>query len=198
MRQLIIATNNPHKIAEITAILAAIPVEILSAPDFADFPRVEETGQTLADNAASKVKMVWDMYHVPALADDTGLEVDYLNGAPGVFSARFAGPGRSYNDNNKKLLSLMDGIPESQRKARFRAVIAFIDKSGTLHSVDGVLDGSIATRSRGKFGFGYDPIFVVAGTDRTLAQFTPQEKNEISHRSRALAKIKPIMIQALS
>jgi XTP/dITP diphosphohydrolase len=198
MRQLILATNNPHKIAEITAILASIPIKILSASDFADFPKVEETGQTLEDNAGSKVKMIWDTYHIPSLADDTGLEVDYLNGAPGIFSARFAGPGCSYNDNKKKLLSLMEGIPESQRKARFRTAIAFIDKDGTLHSVDGVLDGSIATRPRGKFGFGYDPIFVVFGTDRTLSQFPPKEKNGISHRSRALAKIQPIIIEALS
>jgi XTP/dITP diphosphohydrolase len=197
MSQLILATNNQHKIAEISAILAGEDIEISSASDFDDFPHIKETGETLVENALLKARTVWDKYRLPALADDTGLEVDYIHGAPGVYSARFAGPTASFDDNNRRLLRLLEGVPDDLRTARFKTVIAFIDSQGNPHSVEGVLEGRIANQGAGDFGFGYDPIFVVEQTGRTLAQFPPREKNSISHRARALAKIQPIVLRAL-
>jgi XTP/dITP diphosphohydrolase len=197
MKQLILATNNPHKISEMSSILSDNSLKILSAVDFPDFPRVEETGKILEENAILKVKAVWDRYHISCLADDTGLEVEYLKGAPGVMSARFAGPECSYDDNNRKLLGLLGNVPEGKRKARFRTVIAFIDGAGSVKWVDGILTGSIGFERRGSNGFGYDPIFIVEGIGKTLAEFTPEEKNALSHRGRALAKIRPIVLKAL-
>ncbi len=197
MSKLILATNNIHKIVEMKAILAGLDLEILSARDFPDFPEAEETGETLVENATLKAQAVWNKYHLPAVADDTGLEVDYLGGAPGVYSARFAGPGCTFADNNRKLLSLLNNVPDEERTARFKCVISFIDDKGRLYSVQGVLEGSIAAYPRGRQGFGYDPIFVVKGTGKALAEYPASEKNKISHRSLALAKIRPIIIQSL-
>jgi XTP/dITP diphosphohydrolase len=196
LKKLILATNNIHKISEIQAILTGIKVEILSARDFPDFPEIEETGKTLAENASLKAKAVWERYHIPAIADDTGLEVDYLNGAPGVYSARFAGQGCTFDDNNKKLLDLLSGVPTVKRLARFKCVIAFIDEIGEMQLVEGILEGTIAEKVLGSHGFGYDPLFLVAGLGRTLAQLSAEEKNRISHRARALAKIKPIILSS--
>ena len=198
MKQLILATNNPHKISEMSARLSNISLEVLSADNFPDFPHIEETGMTLEENAILKVKAVWDRYNIPCLADDTGLEVEYLRGAPGVMSARFAGPACSYDDNNRKLLVLLENVPESKRKARFRTVIAFIAGAGSIQWVDGILDGSIGFERRGTHGFGYDPIFIVEGIGKTLAEFASEEKNALSHRGRALAKIRPIVLKALA
>ncbi len=198
MKKLILATNNRDKIFEIKRILEGIELEILSASDFDDFPDIEETGNTLAENAILKAKSIWDRYRLPCLADDTGLEVDYLDGAPGVYSSRFAGEGCSYDDNNKKLLSLLQRVPAEKRSARFRTVIAFADIDGEIHTAEGVLEGYIGSEPKGTFGFGYDPIFVVSGMNVTLAELPPEEKNRISHRSRALAIIKPIIIKMFS
>ncbi|OGC91413.1 MAG: non-canonical purine NTP pyrophosphatase, RdgB/HAM1 family [candidate division Zixibacteria bacterium RBG_16_53_22] len=198
MPKLILATNNSHKISEICAILSCSGIEILSARDFPDFPQVEETGKTLAENALLKTRAAWNRYHLPSVADDTGLEVDYLGGAPGVYSARFAGPGGSFADNNRKLLDLLRGVPEHLRTARFRTVIAFVDQVGGEHLVEGVLRGRIAATPIGEYGFGYDPIFLVEETRRTLAQFPSHEKNTISHRSRALTKIRAVILRDLT
>jgi XTP/dITP diphosphohydrolase len=188
MAKLILATNNIHKIAEMSAILLGLDLEILSANDFPDFPEVEETGETLVENAVLKARAVWNKYHLPAVADDTGLEVDYLGGAPG--------PGCTFADNNRKLLSLLNNVPDEERTARFKCVISFIDIKGEIYSVQGVIEGSIADYPRGKQGFGYDPVFIVKGTGKTMAEFPASEKNKISHRGQALAKIRPIIIQA--
>lgn len=196
MPKLILATNNAHKISEMSAILNGLDIEILSAKDFSDFPEIEETGETLADNAILKARAIWKKYHLPAIADDTGLEVDYLDGAPGVYSARFAGPGCTYADNNRKLLSLLDGVPEPQRKARFRTVVAFADTNGEIRAVDGILKGSIATSPQGEHGFGYDPIFMVESLGKTLAELSADEKNRISHRGQAVRNVRPLIVQA--
>lgn len=198
MKKLILATNNRDKIEEIRSILADVELEILSASDFDDFPEVEETGKTLEENAILKAGAIRDRYRLPCLADDTGLEVDYLDGAPGIYSSRFAGEGCSYDDNVNKLLSMLEGIPQAKRTARFKTVIAFADARGEIHTVDGVLEGIIGVEPKGTFGFGYDPVFVVAGMNVALAELSPAEKNRISHRGRALAGIKPIIIKALS
>ncbi|MEE9554669.1 MAG: RdgB/HAM1 family non-canonical purine NTP pyrophosphatase [candidate division Zixibacteria bacterium] len=196
MEKLILATNNRHKVSEIEDILKGINVEILSAADFVDFPDVEETGKTLEENAVIKALAIREKYGLPCLADDTGLEVDYLNGAPGVYSARFAGDGCSFDDNNKKLLRLLDGVPLEKRVAVFKTVIALVDKKGEVETVEGTLTGYIGFETTGNYGFGYDPVFVV--NERTLAEITPQEKNRISHRSAALRRIKPIIEEAFS
>lgn len=196
MNKLILATNNTDKIAEIGDILKGIEISIYSAQDLTDFPGVEETGGTLEENALLKAKAVFQSYGLPCLADDTGLEVEHLGGAPGVLSARFAGQGCSYEDNYRKLLGLLDGVPAEKRAAIFRTVIAFIDSDGKSHTVVGTLHGHIAPAPRGRFGFGYDPVFEVDG--RTLAEMLPEEKNSISHRGIALRKIKPILFNEYS
>lgn len=198
MKKLILATNNRDKIEEIRSILDDIQLEILSASDFDDFPEVEETGKTLEENAILKAEAIRDHYRLPCLADDTGLEVDYLDGAPGIYSSRFAGEGCSYAENVNKLLAMLEGIPQAKRTARFKTVIAFADRHGEIHTVEGVLEGIIGFEPKGTFGFGYDPVFIAAGVNVTLAELTPAEKNRISHRGRALAGIKPIIIKAFS
>ncbi len=194
--ELILATNNKDKIAEMSKILERMDLKILTASDFDDFPDVEETGKTLKENAVLKAEAVFSRYGLPCVADDTGLEVDFLDGAPGVVSARFAGENCSYADNNKKLLGLLKDVPASRRSARFKTVIAFVDSGGSIHTVEGALDGRIASEPKGKFGFGYDPIFIVEEAGIRLAEFPSDEKNKISHRARALRKIKPILIKA--
>jgi len=196
MKKLILATNNRHKIAEIREILEGLDVDIYSAADFEDFPEIVETGATLEQNAILKARSVWNKYRLPCLADDTGLEVAWLDGAPGVYSARFAGPGCTYDDNNRKLLGLLEGVGIEKRAAVFKTVIAFVDENGAACAVEGTLEGHIGFEPRGKHGFGYDPVFVVG--DRTLAEMTPEEKNSISHRSLALRKIRPIILKAFS
>jgi len=196
MKKLILATNNSHKIAEIREILAGADLEILSAADFDDFPTIEENGETLEENAALKAETVWKRYGLPCLADDTGLDVAYLDGAPGVYSARFAGPGCSYDDNNRKLLRLLGIIGIEKRAAVFKTVIAFVDEKGAVCTVEGTLEGYIGFEPRGQYGFGYDPLFVVG--DKTLAEMNPDEKNSVSHRSIALRKIRPIILKAFS
>lgn len=198
MKELILATNNRDKIEEIRSILADVDLEILSASDFDDFPEVEETGKTLEVNAILKAGAIRNRYRLPCLADDTGLEVDFLDGAPGVYSSRFAGQGCSYEDNVRKLLSMLEGVPSADRTARFKTVIAFADTRGEILTVEGVLEGIIGFEPKGTFGFGYDPVFVAAGMNVALAELPPVEKNRISHRGRALVKIKPIIIKAFS
>lgn len=195
-KQIILATNNKDKIFEISKILEGVDIKILSAGDFDDFPDVEETGKTLLENATLKAESVYKRYGIPCVADDTGLEVNYLGGAPGVISARFAGEGCSYDDNNSKLLKMLEGVPSERRGANFKTVIAFADFEGKIHAVEGILEGIIAEDRKGKFGFGYDPVFIVPERGVRLAELAPEEKNKISHRGRALEKIKPIILRA--
>lgn len=195
-KKLILATNNKDKIFEISRILRGLDIEILSAGDFDDFPEVEETGETLVENATLKARSVYERYGLPCVADDTGLEVDYLDGRPGVISARFAGEGATYDDNNTKLLKLLDGVTSEKRSARFKTVIAFADFEGEIIAVEGVLEGFIGSERKGSYGFGYDPLFILPESGLHLAELPPDEKNKISHRARALEKIKPIIIEA--
>lgn len=194
-RKLIIATNNKDKLAEIKNILANTRIDIFSASDFADFPKVEETGETLAENALLKARAVWNKYRMPCLADDTGLEVDYLDGDPGVHSSRYAGPDATYDDNCEKLLKDMETAGPGQRNARFRTVMAFIDSFGKEHLAEGSVEGEIIGERRGKNGFGYDPVFFVPAVGQTLAEMSPDKKNSISHRRRALDKIIEVIKQ---
>ncbi len=182
----VLATANPDKAAEITRILrdAGAPVEL--APRPADVPDVEETGATLEANARLKAVGLAMATGVPAIADDTGLEVDALGGAPGVYSARFAGPDATYADNCTLLLRRLDGVPPGRRTARFATVALAHWPDGREAAALGTVEGTIAEAARGEGGFGYDPVFVpIEGDGRTFAEMTADEKHAISHRGRA-------------
>ena len=180
-RRVVVASKNPDKIREVEAVLARMehPWEIVRGMEW---PDVDETEPTLEGNALLKAVAVSEATGLPALADDTGLEVDALDGAPGVHSARFAGPEASYEANIDRLLVDMDGVPD--RSARFRTAIAFVVPGSDPLIVDGLIEGMITSGPRGDRGFGYDPVFAVG--DRTYGEMTDDEKNEISHRARAL------------
>ena len=178
--RLVLATANPDKAAEIAAILDG--VELLPRP--ADVPDVEETGTTLEENARLKAAALVEATGQAAVADDTGLEVVALDGAPGVYSSRYAGEGASYADNVAKLLGAMEGVAD--RRARFRTVAVAVFPDGSEVMADGAVDGVIATAARGEAGFGYDPVFVPDGGDgRTFAEMPPHDKHALSHRGRA-------------
>lgn len=180
--RLVVASQNPDKIREVEQVLANLerPPQIVRG---LTWPEIEETESTLAGNALLKARAVAELTGLPALADDTGLEVDALDGAPGVHTARYAGPNATYEANVDKLLLAMSGIGD--RTARFRTAIALVDPLGDEVVVHGVLDGRIATSRRGTGGFGYDPVFELAD-GRTLAEIPESEKNTISHRARGL------------
>ncbi len=181
VHRVVVASKNPDKIREVEAVLAAMehPWEIVRD---LEWPDVEETEDTLEGNALLKATAVSRATGLPALADDTGLEVDALDGRPGVFSARFAGPEASYEGNVDRLLSEMHGVED--RTARFRTAVAFVIPGADPVVVEGVVEGSITTERRGDGGFGYDSVFLVG--DRTYGEMSDAEKNEISHRARAL------------
>jgi XTP/dITP diphosphohydrolase len=191
--QVVLASANPDKAAEIVAILAGI--EVLPRPP--DLNDVEETGQTLEENALLKARAVMEHTGLPAVADDTGLEVRALGGAPGVFSARFAGPNATYSQNVNKLLERLDGVTD--RRARFRTVAAVCFPDGSAVTAQGVVEGHIAVGPRGSGGFGYDPVFVPAeGGGRTFAEMEPAVKNALSHRGRAFRALRERLAGAWS
>ena len=183
---LVLATRNRHKVAELSQMLAGKGFKVLSCADFPGLPDVVEDGRTLKENAEKKARVVSDATGLPALADDTGLEVDALGGAPGVLSARYAGPSATYDDNNRKLLAALADVPAGTRRARFRCVVALAVPGGPVRTVEGITEGTILEGPRGGGGFGYDPLFVPDGSDRTYAQMSPAEKNAVSHRGKAL------------
>jgi len=191
-KTLVLATHNIHKQTEMKFILSRLGVTVIGLDQFPEIKSIEETGTTLIENALIKARTVHELTGLPSLADDTGLEVDALNGAPGVYSARFAGENATFEDNINKMLIALKGIPFDKRRARFRTVLAFVDSDSEL-SEDGVIEGSILNKARGKDGFGYDPIFQPKSYDITFAEMTSEEKNRISHRARALDKMKKIL-----
>lgn len=186
--KIVLATKNKHKIEEITHALNGCGIEILSLNDFPDMPDVIEDGLTLEENSYKKAKEIFEYAKIPSLADDTGLEVDFLNGAPGVYSARYAGEECSYDDNNNKLLKALDGVETAHRTARFRCVMTFFT-SDKIEVVAGVLPGKIREEKTGTNGFGYDPIFQPDGFNKVLAEMNMAEKNAISHRGQAVRKM---------
>jgi len=183
--KIVFATNNQHKLSEIRQILGD-RVEVLSLQDIGCDVDIPETGKTLEENALQKAQYVFDHYHTDVFADDTGLEVEALNGAPGVYSARYAGEGHDSEANMSKLLKKMSN--NDNRKARFRTVIALIQQ-GDVHKFEGIVNGQIIRERRGGEGFGYDPIFQPDGYDKTFAELGLDIKNTISHRARAVAKL---------
>lgn len=180
---IVLATRNPGKIAELRALLADLPVELVSAAEVADAPEVEEDAPTLEGNARKKAQALRLHTGLPALADDTGLEVDALGGAPGVRSARFAGPDADDAANRARLLRDLDGAAD--RAARFRTVLAFADGED-VRFFEGVCEGRITDTERGEGGFGYDALFQPEGGTRTFAEMPAEAKNAVSHRGRAL------------
>jgi XTP/dITP diphosphohydrolase len=181
---LVLATNNQHKIVEIRAMLGDLPLTILTSADFSDFPDPEETGSTLRENAAIKALAIAQATGCWALADDSGLEIDALDGAPGVYSARYAGPDCSFADNNAKVLKLMAGVAETSRTARFRCVAALAWET-EIEYFEGTVEGMISGAVAGTEGFGYDPIFYVPELKQTFAEAKADEKNRLSHRGMA-------------
>jgi XTP/dITP diphosphohydrolase len=186
-RKLVVATRNLDKLREIQAKLQSLPIDVASLTDFSFIPDVIEDQPDLIGNAIKKAMTVAEATGKWALADDTGLEVGALGGAPGVYSARYSGPGATYESNCKKLLDEMRGIPEGERQAQFKTVACLRTHDG-LYCVEGVLGGSIAFEKKGEKGFGYDPVFLLPD-GRTLAELSLDEKNRLSHRGRAVEKI---------
>jgi XTP/dITP diphosphohydrolase len=194
MKKIVLATRNKHKIQEIKTILHDLPLEILTLNDFPGVPVLREDGATFQDNSLQKAQAVYRHTKLAALADDSGLELFFLNGRPGVLSARYAGEGASDEQNNEKLLEQMRGVAPRRRKAQFRAVLTLLDEKG-VDVTEGICPGTLAESGRGTNGFGYDPIFIPSGFSRTYAELTVEEKNQISHRARALAAMREVLRQ---
>jgi len=195
---LVIATQNRDKAREIEAVLAPLPVNLRGLWEWPEAPEVEESGRTLEANAALKAEAAARFTGMWAVADDTGLEVDALNGAPGVYSARFAGPGATYAGNRAKLLELLLGVSLRHRTARFRTVVALARPGRKTVTVEGSVSGWITEGERGDFGFGYDSVFLYPQTRKTFAEMTPAEKNSVSHRGRALKALRTLLTGLLA
>lgn len=188
MMKIILASNNKNKIREMSQILLPFGMEVLSQREAgADF-EAEENGTTFRENAEIKAQAVYERLGVPVIADDSGLMVDALDGAPGVYSHRFAGENATDKDRNDKLMKELLDVPEEKRTARFMCVICFIDENGEKHFFEGKCEGVIGREEKGKNGFGYDPVFYRDG--KSLAEMTDDEKNSISHRGNALRLMK--------
>ena len=196
--QIVLATNNTDKIREIKRLLDDLPVTVLTRDDYLEFPDVEETGTTLEENALLKARAIAEFCGLPSLADDSGLEVDALGGAPGVYSSRYAGPDVTYADNNRKLIGELQSVPQENRTARFRCVIAIDWADGTTDTVAGSAEGFITEDIIGYEGFGYDPVFFYPPAGKRFSEMTLDEKNLVSHRGRALQKARDVIIARLN
>lgn len=192
--RIIAATQNKHKILEMEAITADFGMEILTQEE-AGLPSldIEETGATFEENSALKARTICTMSGMPAIADDSGLSVDILNGAPGIYSARYAGPAADDAANNAKLLAAMADVPAPKRTGRYVSVITLAYPDGRLLTARGECAGTLLTAPRGSGGFGYDPLFVPDETEMTFAEMSAEQKNRISHRARALARLREIL-----
>src|SRR5215467_7634155 len=194
MQALLLATTNRHKLEEYRAIFSDLPFTLLSPYDVHLDLHVEETGATFAENAELKARDYAQASGLLALADDSGLEIDALGGAPGIYSARFAGQETSYEERFRLILERLKGLPVEQRAARFRCAIAIAEPSGTCHLVEGVIEGVITDSPRGSQGFGYDPIFLLPELGKTTAELAPEQKNHISHRGHAAQKARILLV----
>lgn len=188
--EIVVASKNPGKLKEIAEIMAGLPVRLLTSDDVVAWPEVEETGDTYVENARLKARALQQATGKAALADDSGLEVDVLDGRPGVYSARLAGPQATDEQNNVRLISLMFGVPDVRRTARYRCVaLLLLPDGGELIEID-ECEGAIALEPKGTGGFGYDPWFIPAGETRRMAELSPEEKNTISHRGKAFRALR--------
>jgi len=192
---IVIASKNKDKIKEIKELLKGLPISVIGFEE-GDWPKEDiiEDGKSFKENAIKKASTVARITGFFSLADDSGLEVDVLGGRPGIYSARFAGKNATYNENNLKLLQLLDGIPMDRRTAQFRCVVAIAQPSGgEVRTVEGICQGFIEFNGKGRFGFGYDPLFIYSAYNKTFAELEPSLKNKISHRAHALEKAKIIL-----
>jgi XTP/dITP diphosphohydrolase len=188
-----IATRNKGKIREIREALNGLGLRIYALSDFSDVPEIEEDGKSFTENALKKARFYSKYFGMLTIADDSGLEVDSLKGLPGICSARYAGEGASSRVNNKKLLREMQGVPTSKRGARFKCIVAMRSLDGKEAMAEGSCKGSIGFREKGKRGFGYDPLFILPKYGKTMAELSLEEKNKISHRGKALRKIRKLI-----
>ncbi len=204
MKKLILASNNIKKIKEMKELLKDLNIEIKSLNEENIDIDVEEDGSTFEENAKKKAKEIYDFLKLRnernflVLSDDSGLEVDYLNGAPGIYSARYAGEHGNDKKNNEKLLSELSSIPTSKRTAKFVCQIAMFDEDGRYYSITGDANGCILEKPQGDDGFGYDPLFLYRPLNKTFAELTLEEKNDISHRGVALKKLKGTILNLIS
>ena len=193
MKRLIFATGNQNKMREIREILADLPVEILSMKEAGIEADIVEDGKTFEENAIIKAKTIMELTGELVLADDSGLEIDYLNKEPGIYSARYMGEDTSYRIKNQNLIDRLEGVPEEKRTARFVCAIAAAFPDGRSFVVRGTIEGIIGYEERGTNGFGYDPIFYLPERGVSTAEIPPEEKNSISHRGNALRKMKELL-----
>ena len=187
MKKIVIATLNKHKVSEISAKIQPFFDEILSLADFPEIGEIVEDGNTIEENSFIKSRASFDHTKIASVADDTILEVDALNGAPGLYTARYAGENATYEENMTKLLKKLDGVEDKFRTARFRTIISFVDGINDFH-VEGTIEGKILQSRVGSNGFGYDPIFCSTEFNLSLAQMNSEQKNQISHRGLAIKK----------
>jgi len=196
IKEIVLATHNADKRAEMADLLNDLGMTVRTLAEFPQAPDVIEDGETCEANAIKKARTIADYTGLVAVADDTGLEINALGGRPGVYAARYAGPNVTYEDNWKKLLRELQGVPLQERGARFVTVVAIArPRTDQVETVEGVLNGLIAERAVGTSGFGYDPVFFVSELGKTLAELSHSEKNRISHRAKAFAKAKGILQQ---
>ena len=188
-----IATRNKGKIPEIREALNGLGLRIYVLSDFSDVPEIEEDGKNFTENALKKARFYSKYFGMLTIADDSGLEVDSLKGLPGIYSARYAGEGASSQVNNQKLLSALEGVPISKRGAKFKCILAMVSPDGKEAITEGSCKGSIGFREKGKRGFGYDPLFILPKNGKTMAQHSLEEKNRISHRGKALRKLRKLI-----
>ena len=193
IRELVLATRNRHKGEELVALLGDLGITIRTLDEFPDAPDVVEDGETCEANAIKKARAIAEFTGLPAVADDTGLEVDALGGRPGIYAARYAGEDATYEDNCRKLLRELMGVPRERRTARFLTVAAIALPSDGIRVAQGTLDGVIAEEASGTLGFGYDPVFLIPELGKTLAQLSADQKNTISHRAKAFTKMREIL-----
>ncbi|AGA70498.1 non-canonical purine NTP pyrophosphatase, rdgB/HAM1 family [Desulfitobacterium dichloroeliminans LMG P-21439] len=191
--KVLLATKNLGKVKELQDLLSGEDIEVISLEDIEDWEEVEETGVTFAENAAMKARIAAERTGLISLADDSGLEVDALDGAPGVYSARYAGESKDDDKNNDKLLNELEGVPEAQRTGRFRCALVIATPAGEEFLTEGAVEGRILNERRGKEGFGYDPLFYLPDFGRTMAQLNLCQKNKISHRAQALLNAIPVL-----
>ncbi len=193
IRELVLATRNRHKGEELAALLGGLGITIRTLDEFPDAPEVVEDGDTCEANAIKKARTIAEFTGLPAVADDTGLVVDALGGRPGVYAARYAGEDATYDDNCRKLLLELRGVPRERRTARFLTVAAIALPSGGIRVAQGILEGEIAEEASGTLGFGYDPLFLIPELGKTLAELSPDQKNAISHRAKAFTHAKALL-----
>ena len=190
MKKLIIGTRNPKKREELVKLLEGLPLDIRSIEDYPGLPEVEEDGKTFRENAVKKAATIARLAGELVMGEDSGLEVDALNGVPGVRSARYAGEKATYEENNRKLLKAMEGTPLERRTARFCCTLALANPEGLLFVVEGQCEGFVSQEPKGEHGFGYDPVFYLPDYGKTFAELGPTVKNQISHRAQALKKFR--------